>query len=45
MYLMYKAVQTAPARRAWEDGVCKEPERILGADWKPTEVFVIDFSD
>ena len=41
VYLMYKAVQTQPARHAWEDGICeKEDVRLLS---QPDEVFVVEF--
>jgi hypothetical protein len=42
MYLMYKAVQTQPARDAWNDGRCVTPD--LGIlSLAPDEVFVVEF--
>ena len=42
VYLMYKAVQTQPARDAWSDGRCVTPDlRFLSLP--PDEVFVVEF--
>jgi hypothetical protein len=43
MYLMYVAVQTAPAKEAWEHGTCQDPSviRPLGA---PDATIKLDFS-
>jgi hypothetical protein len=43
MYLMYEAVQTQPAREAWNEGRCVTPERELRALSAPDAVFVIEF--
>jgi hypothetical protein len=40
VYLMYEAVQTAPARAAWEHGTCIEPTAIT-LDRVPDETFVV----
>jgi len=40
MYLMYEAVQTAPAREAWDHGKCITPD-ILSVDRVPDATIVI----
>ena len=42
IYLMYKAVQTKPARDAWEDRNCKPVERALPPG-PPDKVFEVSF--
>jgi hypothetical protein len=39
---MYKAVQTAPARKAWNEGACVAP-RTAPFSGPPDQVFVIEF--
>lgn len=43
VYSMYKAVQTPPARAAWNDHEC--PEFDPQADWQPSVRFVVSFGD
>jgi hypothetical protein len=44
MYLMYEAVQTAPAREAWEHGECKKPDPDHPRPVSPDATFVLDFT-
>jgi hypothetical protein len=42
VYMMYEAVRTPPARQAWDDGTCQNPDaRALAAP--PRQVFVVEF--
>ncbi len=41
MYLMYEAVQTAPARDSWEHGSCITPETLL-VERAPDVTFVVE---
>lgn len=43
VYLMYKAVQTAPAREAWTDHSCEEPPSVAAAEWRPSQRFEVTF--
>ena len=43
VYLMYQAVQTEPARDAWNDGPCVTPE-VRALEVEPDESFVVEFS-
>jgi hypothetical protein len=43
VYLMYEAVQTQPARDAWNDGPCVTPE-ARALEVAPDERFVVEFS-
>ena len=42
VYLMYRAVQTAPARESWADGRCTE-QRDLADNWMPEGRVEISF--
>ena len=42
MYLMYRAVQTAPAKNSWDSGVCLTPS-ARSLERAPDQVFVVEF--
>jgi len=44
MYLMYEAVQTAPAREAWEHGPCENVTVFAVPVTPPDATFVLDFT-
>lgn len=41
VYLMYEAVQTAPAKESWEHGECINPAEERGLPDKPDATFVV----
>lgn len=43
VYLMYKAVQTQPARDAWSDGICRIVDLGFLSSQPADEVFVVEF--
>lgn len=43
VYLMYRAVQTAPAREAWSNGACRKPPALNADTWKPSRRFEVSF--
>lgn len=45
VYTMHKAVKTAPARRSWSEGKCRDLPDPAGDEWQPTHRFEVSFGD
>jgi hypothetical protein len=43
VYLMYEAVQTPPAQKAWSSRVCDQPPSPAADSWRPSVRFEISF--